>query len=416
MRILHVIDTLDPASGGPQTVVLRLAAAQAALGHEVGIVSHACGDAEARIAAAAAQVPGVEAVGRHRVPRGGRVERLLAPGARAACLDLFAGADMVHLHGVWEPIIRVAAAAARARAVPYCLCPHGMLDPWSLGQKRLKKAVALRLAYRRVLDGAAFLHALNADEVERLAPLRLAAPVVVVPNGVFVEEVEPLPAPGSFARRCPAVAGHPYVLFLGRLHFKKGLDVLAEAFAGVAAALPDVHLVVAGPDGGARRAFEGAVVEAGLGGRVHLVGPLYGADKLAALADAACFCLPSRQEGFSVAITEALACGVPVVVSHQCRFPDVAAHGAGEVVALSAPSVRGALLRVLSDPALAARMGARGRALVRARYVWPAIAPLTLAAYEAARRGAMARPGASPGTKRGSRSWPRPFLLSRPLR
>jgi glycosyltransferase involved in cell wall biosynthesis len=114
---------------------------------------------------------------------------------------------------------------------------------------------------------------------------------------------------------------------------------------------------------------------------VHIVGPLYGRDKIAALVDAACFCLPSRQEGFSLAVTEALACGVPPVISQACHFPEVAEVGAGEVVPLEAGAVAAALARVLSDPQRHDRMAAAGRELVASRYTWSRVAAQTVEAY-----------------------------------
>jgi glycosyltransferase involved in cell wall biosynthesis len=381
MRILHVIISLDPAIGGPPAVVPRLAAAQAALGYEVHLATyrftqHGCAAHESL-----RNIPFFEKVGKHELDPPNRLERLTARRARRGLSDLAAGIDILHLHGVWDPIVRVAADVARSASLPYAVTPHGMLDPWSLRQSAAKKRIALLLGYRKMLTGACFLHALNADEKRLIEPLELACPIEVIPNGVFCEEIEPLPVQGKFYAACASLQGAPYVLFLSRLHYKKGLDYLAEAFALLARENPRVHLVVAGPDGGERGAFERRVQALGIDDRVHLVGPLYGPDKGAALADAACFCLPSRQEGFSMAVTEALACGVPPVISEACHFPEVAEVGAGEVVPLEASAIAAALERVLSDPQRRERMAAAGRKLVASRYTWPRVAEQTLEAY-----------------------------------
>jgi glycosyltransferase involved in cell wall biosynthesis len=262
-----------------------------------------------------------------------------------------------------------------------------MLDPWSLAQKRLKKKLALAFGYRAVLDNASALHLLNDDEQTLIRPLRLRAPQVVIPNGVFLEEFEPLPRAGSFTARLPRLGGHRFILFLSRLHYKKGLDYLADAFARLCQTDRETHLVVAGPDGGAGGDFERRVSLSGLTDRVHLVGPLYGEAKLAALVDAACFCLPSRQEGFSLAVLEALACRLPVVLSRDCHFPEVAAAGAGEVVGLEARAVADALGRVLRDDRARRRMGAAGRDLVESRFTWPRVAQSCMAAYARALAG-----------------------------
>jgi glycosyltransferase involved in cell wall biosynthesis len=216
--------------------------------------------------------------------------------------------------------------------------------------------------------------------------LRLTVPTVVLPNGVFLEELAPLPAPGTFRATHPELGAAPFVLFLARLHSKKGLDVLADAFVELGRWRADVRLVVAGPDDGAQVGFLRQVKGAGIAPRVHVVGPLYGRDKLSALVDAACFCLPSRQEGFSVAITEALACGIPVVISEACHFPEVADAQAGIVVPLEPATIARALETILADPALGGRMGQAGAALVRSRYTWDAIAAACLKAYQPAHR------------------------------
>lgn len=385
MKIVHVIGSIDPAHGGPPGVVMRIAAAQAAGGHEVHIVSYADAEAAPRIGRALLDVPGLLKVERHLLPEPGRSERVLAHAARRPLAGIIAGADAVHLHGVWEPILRQAAIIARSAGIPYCVRLAGMLDPWSLRQKYWKKRIALALGYRRMLDAAAFIHVLNDDEARLLAPLNLRAPTRTIPNGIFLDEIGPLPPKGSFSSQHSALAGRRYVLFLSRLHTKKGLDYLVDAYARLAPAWPDVDLVIAGPDDGAEAALRSAIANHGLGTRVHLVGGLYGRDKIEALSDAACFCLPSRQEGFSVAITEALACGAPVVISRECHFPEVASAGAGTVVDLDADAVAAALSAILADTAMAGAMGAAGRALVEQRFTWPAIADLTIDAYRRAR-------------------------------
>lgn len=385
MRILHVIASLDAATGGPPVVAAALASAQAALGHDVHLASYPL-------------PPGATPAGpsdfrAHALPPTDVVERIWPRRATRWFADFLRsatsaakGADILHLHGVWEPVIPAAARTARAAGVPYVVAPHGMLDPWSMRQKALKKHVALALGYHGLLDRAAFLHALNADEADLIAPLGLRCPFEVIPNGVPPETFADLPAPGAFRRDRPELGSDPYVLFLGRLHHKKGLDHLADAFARLAPRFPAARLVIAGPDGGEREPFERQIRAAGLADRVHVVGPLYGPDKLAALVDATAFCLPSRQEGFSVAVTEAMACGLPVVISDACHFPEVADAGAGIITPADGVATAEALARLLSDPDLRQRMGRAGREMVLSRYTWPRIAQAAVAAY--LRRGA----------------------------
>lgn len=381
MNITHIIPSLDPAAGGPPMVVLRLAAAQARLGHDVSIISFDCPDADQAISKAMKGVPYIDQVGLRSIKPGGALERVLGVGLKPKLRPLLAGQDVIQMHGVWETIFRVASGIALSQATPYVMMPHGMLDRWCMAQKRTKKRVAMFLACRKMLDRAAYLHALNEDEVGPIKELRISSPVHVIPNGVFLEEIEPLPRPGSYRAQLPQMADDPYILFLSRLHFKKGLDYLADAFAIVAAAHPNVRLVVAGPDGGVQGAFEQTVQQAGIADRVHLVGPIYGSAKYSALVDAACFCLPSRQEGFSIAITESLASGTPVVISEACHFPEVAQARAGFVLPLEPERFAQSLLTLLEDNALRDTMSGNARALVRERYTWPKIAEQSLACY-----------------------------------
>ncbi len=387
MKIIHVIGSFDPAKGGPQAVVVRLAAAQAALGHDVTIVSYSDDEVNHRAFKATATIPDFDKVRTFLLPMPDIREKLLGNRAAKAMSALISTADFVHMHGVWETNLLRAAMLCRRYRVPYCICCCGMLDQWSMQQKAWKKQLALKLGFRKMLNGAAFIQALNQDEIELMRPLGLKPPSIIIPNGIFLNEVE-----GGEGNRA-GLPDRPYVLFLSRLHYKKGLDILADAFRQIAPLFPEIDLVVAGPDGGAEADFCDSIRAAGLESRVHLTGGLYGPAKIAALKNAACFCLPSRQEGFSVAITEALACGVPVVITDACHFPEVAQAGAGVVCPLSAEAVADGLRQILGSIHRAAQMGAAGSRLVRENYTWPRIAVQTIAAYQTAQN---AKAGAVP--------------------
>jgi glycosyltransferase involved in cell wall biosynthesis len=381
MRIVHAVETIDPATGGPVVVAIALAASQAALGHAVAIASYAGTEERAQVQNWVTQYPDAASLQFLSAPRPGRLEHLLATDARALLVEAIRGADVVHVHGIWRPFNAAAAQAALAARAKLVITPHGMLDPWSLRQSRWKKRLALGLVWRRLLNASSFIHVLNQTEANLMGPLRLRARLRVFPNGIAAEDFNASADLSLFQKACPTVVGRPYVLFLGRLHHKKGLDHLLAAFAILARLDAEVQLVVAGPDEGMRGPVERWIGEYGLAGRVCVVGPLYGAAKHAALAGACCFCLPSRQEGFSMAILEAMACGVPVVISEGCHFPEVAAAGAGYVVSLDANAIAAALERVLRDAAWRRSAGAAGRELVAKHYQWRAIAARMLGAY-----------------------------------
>jgi glycosyltransferase involved in cell wall biosynthesis len=270
-----------------------------------------------------------------------------------------------------------------------------MLDIWSLRQRRLKKRLALALGYRRMLGEAGAIHALNAHERDTIAALGFGSRIVVIPNGVFLEEIERAAEPPLFREAHPELGEAPYVLFLSRLHYKKGLDILGEAWARVGHAFPDHKLVVAGPrQDDTIEVLRRRLGEEGLSGSVVEVGEVYADMKTAAFRGAECFVLPSRQEGFSVAVTEALALGVPVVISTECHFPEVTEAGAGIETSLEPEDVADALSRMLGEPTLRVESGRAGARLIRERFTWPRIAEQTIALY--ASLGA-AGPASGPG-------------------
>ncbi|MBL4700718.1 MAG: glycosyltransferase [Phycisphaeraceae bacterium] len=390
MRIVHVIGSLDPSLGGPPMVVGCLAAAQAQLGAEVHIVAYDCPDQEEVIHTYQKTIPDFSRItlGMLRLPDSR--ERYSGKQALSKITEHLTGSTqtVVHLHGIWETILRQAAKAAKSHAVAYIIAPHGMLHPWSMSQRKWKKKVAMKLGYRKMLKSATAIHALNHDEAKHIRKMGFTQSCQIIPNGVFLNEIQPLPAPGSFVRNTPQLQGKPYILFLSRLHFKKGLDRLLSAFNQIAHKYEQVQLVIAGPDGGYEQTFRNQINKLDIAPRVHLVGPLWDKSKYAAMQDAVCFCLPSRQEGFSVAITEALAVGVPAVISDACCFDEVVHAHAGYVVTMtddkpqeSITSLANTLECVLaSQPNHAMRQA--GRKLIEAHYTWPVIAKQSLQVYE----------------------------------
>lgn len=373
MKVVRVIENLDLASGGPVVGTASFASAECLLGIETSIICY-----ETAGLAAAKRVfekfPGFDRVTIRSVPKGGWIEAITATGARKVFEEAFTHDCIVVIHGVWRPMFAKAIAVARGRNIPYAIVPHGMLDPWSLSQKVWKKKLAWLLSWRSYCNDAAYIRVLNDDEARLMQPLLLRAPFAKFPNGVFPEQYADLPEPNEFRNKHPQLKERRFVLFLSRLHYKKGLDYLIEAFALTANQISDVDLVVAGPDEGAQSQLERDIERLNLKDRVHVIGPLYGRDKLEALVDAYCFCLPSRQEGFSNAITEALACGTPVVISENCNFPEVADVKAGHVVKLDSMPIAAALVELLHSPSARDAAGQAGKAMVLERFTWQAIA------------------------------------------
>lgn len=381
LRIVHVINSLDPSRGGPPMVATRLAAAQAGLGHDVSLLRVSEPEASGRVRAALGGLPFGERLGVLDVSVPRLPMKLVGRSGVGELREVLRGVDAVHLHGMWDPVLHAAAAACRGLGVPYGVCPHGMLTEWSLSQRRWKKRIGMLVMARRTLSGASFVHVLTEYERGCVESVGVKALTVRIPNGVFAEEFSELPADSSFRLTRPELGSDRYVLFLSRLHEVKGLEFLLEGFERLASRVGDVRLVVAGPDSGDGERFASLVSSSQYRDRVHVVGPLYGTAKLEALSGASAFCLPSRHEGFSVAIVEAMACGVPVVITEECCFPEVGVEGAGVVTKLNGASVGDGLIRVF-EPGEGVRMGERGRALVFREYTWPRLGELSVSTYE----------------------------------
>jgi glycosyltransferase involved in cell wall biosynthesis len=262
-----------------------------------------------------------------------------------------------------------------------------MLDPWSLAQARWKKALYLWFRLRRDLNGAAALHFTTETERDLTRPLGLRPLALVEPNGISLDEFANLPARGGFRERHGIAPDRPLLLFLSRLHPKKGLDLLLPALA----LLPDreVLLILAGPDQDGYRAFlEAEAARLGLERRILFTGMLQGKEKQAALVDADLFVLPSYQENFGIAVVEALAAGTPVVISDQVNIHrEVSAAGVGSVVPTRIDALAGELARWLGDEELRRSTAAATPLFVRERFNWERIALRWAEHYDQIARG-----------------------------
>src|SRR4029077_387082 len=293
-----------------------------------------------------------------------------APGLAAAAREEAARFDAVHLHSVFLWPTTAAARAAERAGVPYLLSPRGMLVPELIRSRgRWRKLAWLALAERRTIERAATLHATSTLEAADAARLGFPLPpVVVVPNGI-----DAVPWDGDLAALSPPVraliGGNPFLLFLGRLSWKKGLDRLIPALA----AAPGALLAVAGNDEeGIRPALERLARDAGVAERVRFLGPVHGADKGALLHRTAALVLPSRSENFGNVILEAWAAGRPVAVTPEVGLAaTVRETGAGIVADVDLGPT---LQDLLGDPARLDTMGRRGAEAVRERFGWPVVA------------------------------------------
>ena len=373
LTVLHAIADLHPRSGGITRVVVDGTDALARQpGLSITLLTQSAPGAEA-LASSCPQVSRVvaESDSRAALTFGLPFRREMGRIIRAARPML------VHSHGLWVPLNHWAASMGHRNGVPVVVQPHGMLEPWALNHKALKKKIAMALFQRRDLESATLFIATAAMEYESIRALGLRQPVAVIPNGVlFGPAVGPIDA---------AVAPLPTspdrtALFLSRVHPKKGILNLLNAWAAVA---PNGwRLQIAGPDEGGHLAEVMALArKLGIGQAVEYLGELAGEAKARAYLDADLFVLPTFSENFGVVVAEALAHGLPVVTTRGAPWADLQTYSCGWWVDIGVDPLVQALREAmaLSDDERCA-MGARGREYVR-RYDWDDIAKQTVDVY-----------------------------------
>jgi glycosyltransferase involved in cell wall biosynthesis len=380
LRIVHILSDADPRHGGPVSALCGLAEAQARIGMDVSVLAtfrrHSDTTSIQRLKEKGIQV---QLVG----PSGGPLDR--ARDLNQLVEAVAARASVLHIHGLWQEIQHLAARHAASQRVPCVIRPCGMLSPWSLAQSRLRKRLYCIWRLRRMLSGVAAIHFTSEAERTMASPLRLLPPTIVEPNGIDLEQFVKLPARGEFRRRHGIPDEQQIVMFLGRLHLKKGPDLLIRAFAVAESA---ALLVLAGPDAhGTRRQLEKIARECGVADRVLFTGMLEPRYRTEALVDAEVFALPSQNENFGIAVAEALAARLPVVVSDQVALaPDVVTAAAGSVVSCDVEPLAAEIKRWLADPRSRREAGESGRAYVFSRFDWISIAERWRSHYGALRQ------------------------------
>jgi poly(glycerol-phosphate) alpha-glucosyltransferase len=309
-----------------------------------------------------------------RLARSPELKRLLARDIR--------NFDVVHNHSLWMLPTSYAARSARRSGVPVVFTVHGFLEPWALAHSRWKKRLAGWAFQDRDLHRADCIHVNSRSELASIRAYGLRNPVAIIPNGINLGHFDDMPPGTAFASQFPELRGKRICLFLSRLHEKKGLGHLVEAWSQVARDFGDWQLVIAGPNDGYEPLLRERIAALGVESSVTITGPLYGPQKFAAYSAAEVFVLPSFSEGFSMAILEALAAGLPVLMTPGCNFPEAQAAGAAVMVQPNAEETAAGLRRLISlAPAGLSAMGQQGRQLVKSSYTWNRVADQLLAVY-----------------------------------
>ncbi len=394
MRILQVVATLAPRQGGPSVACPELSRELVRQGHQVSIYASdvdGLGHLEVPLDRPVMD-EGVEI----RYFRGWSEPSryMFSPAMWRALRDTVADFDVVHIYSVYGFSSSAAAYWCRKRNVPHMVHPHGSLDPFLRRRNRPRKWLHTKLLAQRDYRKASAVLFNSAEEMRlasdwpglkvpdiAAAPKRFVVPVGLDPRWFL----EPDVGAGERLRTSfPELRGRRLVVYFGRINFKKGLDILARAFALLARDRDDIHLVLAGPDTeGYGRKVRGWLAEGGVLEKVTFTGLLEGEYRFAALQQADVFALPSYTENFGQVVAEAMASGVPVVISDQVNiWPEVAKANAGLVVPCDANATANALRSVLEDPAWGRQMGINGRRWVAEHLPWSVVAAQMAHAYE----------------------------------
>lgn len=374
MRVLHVVPSLLPESGGPSRTVPELCRALAANGTQVTLFS--------------THVPGNGlTIDPQQEPY--EVVLFVAPdGAVSGARQIYKGIrrrakdfDLIHIHSLWNVTVTLAAAAARRDKLPYVLAPRGMLSDACMRQRRYAMKRAYASAFdRKTVEGAARLHFLNADEQMASQHSWFRQPdYFLARNGIDVSAVAARSE--SFRERHPELMNRRIMLFLGRLHAIKGLDLQLQALQRLVSKYPDLIWILVGPDDGEWQRLKAMIGSAGLEGHVKWIGPLTGEERFSALADADVLVQTSLYECQSMTVNEGLAVGVPLVVTDSINYGEVQSAGAGYVVSRDPRELASAIDWIFESSDGGAAMRAAGRRFAAEELSWFKIAATVSAAY-----------------------------------
>jgi glycosyltransferase involved in cell wall biosynthesis len=291
--------------------------------------------------------------------------------------------DLVHTNTVFAPIVSFVHYLCRIKGIPYIMTPHGMLEPWALSYKAVKKRLYYNFFEKQLLEKANAIHVIADREAKNINSLGLHN-IATINNGIYCHKFTKLPDAEVFYQKFPATRNKRIILFLGRIDPKKGLDLLALAFGQVYSKFPQTHLVIAGPNSiGYLKTVQDYFAHNACLDAVTFTGMLTGELKYAALAAANLYIAPSYSEGFSISILEGMAAGKPCIITTGCNFPEAAHAQAACVVEINALAIEYALIECLSHPEQAQKMGARAREFIVQNYTWESAAQKLVEVYKA---------------------------------
>lgn len=362
MRVIHVVPAVTEEASGPSYSVVRLCESLLEAGVDSRLVA-------LNWAPKAVSAPYLTTFplgfGPRRIGRSPTMQRWLDDEAASG------GVNLIHNHSLWMMPNVYPGSVCRRRGCGLVVSPRGTLSKWALGVNALQKKIFWRILQERALRDASCFHATSVAEYENIRGLGFKQPVCILPNGIDVPRLRMGPQNSRLQ-----------LLFLGRIHPVKGVDVLLRGWSAVEARFPDWDLHIVGPDDrGYLPKMQALAIELGLK-RVVFRGPLYGAEKLHAYQAAALFVLPTHSENFGVTVAEALAAGTPAIVTVGAPWNGLEREGAGWWINIGVDPLVACLEEALAtSSARLAKMGVAGREWMLRDYSWSRTTELLLGTY-----------------------------------
>jgi len=294
--------------------------------------------------------------------------------------------DLVHTHGIWTYLsvatTRWSKSGRGVTSQPYVVSTHGMLDPWALQNARWKKIIAGFVFERQHLENAACIHAINQAEAAAIRSFGLKAPICTIPNGVEVHASNARDRTPPWAAHI--VRGRKVLLYLGRLHPKKGLSILLRGWKQASKREIDWILIIAGWDQNShRQELEQLTCELEIADSVHFTGPLFGKARDSAYQNADAFVLPSLSEGQPLVVLEAWSHACPVIMTPECNLSEGFEKSAAISMSATVDEAADGLGKLFAmEKSALQEMGRCGRALVKVNFSWPQIASQMFAVYQ----------------------------------
>lgn len=378
LRICQVVASINEVVGGPAYSVTNLAQSLS----EQGIFSHLF---TLDYQNAGKQVPTKNVqLHSYTATKLARYFRGFQPSAGYALQQIASSElDLIHNHGLWMFPNLYARQAAVKNKLPLVISPRGMLESWSLKNSWFKKLPAWYLYEQQNLKKAIAFHATSEEEAQSIRKLNFHQPIALIPNGVSLPELSNLPSREVLFSNFPELTHKKWLLFLSRIHHKKGIDNLLIVWKKLVSQFPDWHLIIAGPDLiGYQAKLQELTAELELQPQVTFTGMLSGEQKASALCNADLFVLPTHSENFGIAIAESLAYRVPVITTKGAPWKDLETYGCGWWIEDNQQALIDALIEAMKMPdSQRQAMGLKGRNLVETKYSWNAIAQDMVSVY-----------------------------------